>query len=181
MPDPDDHLAHDDDDPDDDPDGTRRASPTDGAASTPSTVTPPARAADRHERADPSGPDQRGGQARDRTQDRRRVTGRDHRPVRSPAVAQVAVGDELVITHPRARRAVRLDPVTARLWQWFQPGLTVGELADDVADALDLDPDEAMATLGTIVHDLSVSGFLDEPGDDALLAPTRFAAVPPDT
>ena len=102
-------------------------------------------------------------------------------PRRARHVAELDLDGELLLTHPQAPGVLRFDPITAFLWHAFGPDITVAELADDVADALDLDPDEALGSLSTVVTALGRTGYLTEPTDPPILRVPAFPTVAPDT
>ena len=102
-------------------------------------------------------------------------------PRRAGYVAELELDGELLLTHPRAPGVLRFDPITAFLWRSFGPDITVGELAEDVADALDLEPAEALGSLSTVVSSLGRTGYLTEPADPPILRVPAFPTVAPDT
>ena len=102
-------------------------------------------------------------------------------PERNPAVATVAVDGQLLLTHARAPSVLRFDPISAFLWNSLAPGVTVAELAEDVAYALDLAADEALESLAAVVTTLGRTGYLTEPSDAPILRVPSFPTVPPDT
>ena len=102
-------------------------------------------------------------------------------PLRSPAVVEVDVVGHLIIAHATSPRVVRLDPINALLWRSFAPGVSVQDLADDLVDALGVDPDAAREMLTSIVTDLARAGFLMEPADLPSVRRPRFWPVDPES
>lgn len=102
-------------------------------------------------------------------------------PERRPGIATVTVDDEIVVTHPEAFGVIHLDPVTTILWRSFGPGVSVGELATDVADAIGIPTEEALDKLRGVVTTLGRTGFLVEPAEPPMRRIPRFPTIPPDT
>ena len=100
-------------------------------------------------------------------------------PLRAPHVVGTEVDGNLLIAHPRSMRVVRFDPINALLWRSFGPGVTVQELAEDLVDALGVDPDAALETLTFIVTDLARAGFLTEPDDPPSVRTQRWWPIDP--
>lgn len=78
---------------------------------------------------------------------------------REPHVLAEAVGDVVVVLDPDSDAYVRLNRTGARLWLALQEPRTVGALADDLAQAYDLDADRALADTASYVADLVARGF----------------------
>lgn len=102
-------------------------------------------------------------------------------PQRSPAVVEVEVDGHLIIAHATSMRVVRLDPINALLWRSFGPGVTVGDLAEDLVDGLGVDPLAALEMLTFTVTDLARAGFLTEPADPPNVRRPRFWTIEPES
>lgn len=102
-------------------------------------------------------------------------------PQRRAGIATVAVDDELVVAHPESFGVIHFDPVTTILWRSFGPGVSIAELAEDVADVLGMDRAEAEGKLSDVVRSLGRTGFLTEPADPPMRRIPRFPTVAPDT
>ncbi len=85
-------------------------------------------------------------------------------PARRAGAATVEVHGELIICHPDARGVVRLDPVSARLWDTLGPDVPLEELAHDVAGALGLGLDVARADILAFARTLDDAGLLESAG-----------------
>ncbi len=97
-------------------------------------------------------------------------------PRRRRGAAAVDVFGELVLAHPLAPGVVRLDPINARLWEAFGPDVTVEDLAQDAAAALEVDLAAARAKVHALVATLAEAGLLERDPRTADLTTVENAA-----
>jgi hypothetical protein len=108
------------------------------------------------------------------------AVGTDLCPAQHPDVAQVAVDDVVVLTHPGAEVALALDPLSTVLWSSFDGRTTLGALADDLVASAGLAPDEAATQLDGMCRWLGWRGFLVEPHVPEARREDWFPALGPD-
>jgi hypothetical protein len=106
------------------------------------------------------------------TQDADRGLGPDAAPARDDRVAEVTVGDAVILYSPLTRRTTYLKPLLAAIWQLLDGTLTLDELGEDLAEAVGADLEEARR------HVFAVAQRLRERGLLAGAEPTATARLP---
>lgn len=115
-------------------------------------------------------------------------------PVRSPTSRFVIVDHEAVVLDNDGR-IYRLNPTAAMLWECFDGSGSIGEIAQDVGDELEIPYADVLAEVLELARRLGASGLLDtveSPGTpagrsdsehavDATLNDPRFLKEPPNT
>lgn len=103
------------------------------------------------------------------------------RPGLRPGSATVRVDGHLVVGHEDAGRVASFDGVTAVLVESLDGSTSVADLADDLADALDLPGEHAERTVRLLVESLRMDGLLDGVAVSGI-APRRLRAeIPADS
>jgi hypothetical protein len=101
-------------------------------------------------------------------------------PQPHPSVAEVAIDDVVVLTHPLAERALALEPLSTVLWRSFDGRTPLQALADDLVDSVGLTPDDARTQLDGMCRWLGWRGFLAEPHVPEALRHDWFPALDDD-
>ena len=96
-------------------------------------------------------------------------------PVAKESVTSAELGGERVLYDVDTGHLQRLDPVGTIIWPFFDGSASIGELADDVADAFGAGVDEVRAGIVSLVTALLDDGLLVSPHDGA--APAAGAAA----
>ena len=81
-------------------------------------------------------------------------------PTRSASVYTVEIDGEAVLLDEAANRLHHLNHTAALLWACFDGHAQVHELAQEIAEELDLPFDEVLADTTAIVEHLRVEGLL---------------------
>lgn len=70
------------------------------------------------------------------------------------------VGDETVILDLNTGTYFGLDPVGARIWQWFTEGLSLVEVCSSVVDEFDVTPEVVQVDVQRLVDELLSRGLV---------------------
>lgn len=92
-------------------------------------------------------------------------TGASRRLVPSRRVVAERAGEEWFLLDPTTGRTFRLAGVAAFAWGRFDGSRSLGEIADEVASAFDVDRATAAVDLGAFVDDLLGAGLLRSAGE----------------
>ena len=99
-------------------------------------------------------------------------------PCPDPETVRIALESETVLGHRSGLH--RLNPSGAALWQVFDCQSTIGDIADDVADVFDLEPQAAIDIVTDLVAELDGRGLLVAERETEATRP-KYLGVPPST
>jgi hypothetical protein len=94
----------------------------------------------------------------------------DYAPARGAAVYTVEIDGEAVLLDEDANRLHHLNHTATLLWRCFDGRVRITELAAEIAEELDLPPDQVVTDTLAVVRHLGAEGLLDgidraEPGE----------------
>jgi len=84
----------------------------------------------------------------------------ERRPLRHPRILCRMPGTEVALAGPREKRIRKLDPVGSLVWDLADGSHTLAEIADRVADEVDVPRSVASGCVETLVGELVACGFL---------------------
>jgi hypothetical protein len=99
-------------------------------------------------------------------------------PQRSPSLAQVTVGDEVVAYAPSTGRTCRLNAVAATVWGCLDGSCTLAELAEDIAVVSGWQQRDVEADLIDVVRGFARQGLLDGVESASSVAPGAAGDAP---